>query len=160
MKGWFGLKNGNILKTPQYNIFTKVVYVQKQVNSKGVRTKLLTLQGAENLILRKAHVFNLSFTGFKLCFNYKDLIPRSLKFQVKLHSLWNKHLSMYLPDMNMDLEGKVIIVQNIGKGNFVADMEFCSSVPSYWHECLFDLWPLNNIQKTSHTANKHLTIVH
>ena len=108
---------------------------------KGIKAASITLSNEDNLIVKKAFISQVSPTGFNLTFNYRDLVPESLKFQLHLHSLWYKNIHMYIPDMEMDLEGKVIGTRHMGKGNFEVNIEFFQEVPQYWGECLFDLWP-------------------
>ena len=107
----------------------------------GVKAASITLSNEDNLIVKKAVVSEVSPHGFNLTFHYRDLVPKSLKFQLHLHSLWYKNIHMYIPDMEIDLEGKVIGTRHIGKGNFEVNVEFSQEIPQYWCECLFDLWP-------------------
>ena len=107
----------------------------------GVKAASITLSNEDNLIVKKAVVSKVSPHGFNLTFNYRDLVPESLKFQLHLHSLWYKNIHMYIPNMEIDLEGKVIGTRHIGKGNFEVNVEFSEEIPQYWCECLFDLWP-------------------
>lgn len=107
----------------------------------GIKAASITLSNEENLIVKKAFVSKLSPQGFNLIFNYRDLVPESLKFQLHLHSLWYKDIHTYIPDMEMDLEGKVTGTRHLGKGIFEVNIEFFQEVPKYWRECLFELWP-------------------
>lgn len=108
---------------------------------KGLKAASITLSNEDNFIVKKAFISKVSPTGFNLTFNYRDLVPESLKFQLHLHSLWYKNIHVYIPDMEIDLEGKVIGTRHMGKGNFEVNIEFSEEVPKYWCECLFDLWP-------------------
>ena len=108
---------------------------------KGVKAASITLSNEENLIVKKALISQVSPAGFNLIFNYRDLVPESLKFQLHLHSLWYKNIHMYIPDMEMEMEGTVIGTRHLGTGNFEINIEFFQEVPKYWRECLFDLWP-------------------
>jgi len=109
--------------------------------TKGVRASSITLVNEENLIVKKALVSYMGLNGFNLTFNYRDLVAESLKFQLHLHSLWYKNIHVYIPDMEMELEGQVVRTQHLGNGNFEIKIFFFQEVPKYWRECLLDLWP-------------------
>ena len=109
--------------------------------TKGVRASSITLANEENLIVKKARVSHISPTGFNLTFNYRDLAAESLRFQLHLHSIWYKDIHVYIPDMEMELEGQVVGTQHLGNGNFEINIFFFQEVPKYWRECLLDLWP-------------------
>ena len=108
---------------------------------KGIKASSITLSHEENLIVKKAFISHLNSEGFSLVFNYRDLVLPSLKFQLHLHSLWYKDIHIYIPDMDMDLEGRVTGTRHLGKGCFEVNIEFFQEVPKYWRECLFELWP-------------------
>ena len=109
--------------------------------AKGVKATSIALSYEENLIVKKALVQEVSPKGFNLIFNYQDLLIDSLKWQWDLRTLWYKNIDMYIPDMEMDLEGKVMGIKRLDKGNFEVNMEFPHNQPLYWRECLFELWP-------------------
>ena len=109
--------------------------------TQGIKACSITLSNEENIVVKKAIVSEVTTSGFKLILNYRDLVPESLKFQLHLHSLWYKNIHIYIPDMDMDWEGRVIGTRHLGKGNFEVNIEFFQEVPKYWRECLFDLWP-------------------
>ncbi len=110
-------------------------------HAKRVKACSITLSNEEDIIVKKAFVSEVTPKGFKLILNYHDLVPESLKLQLHLHDLWYKNIHTYIPDMDMDWEGKVIGTQHLGKGNAEVNIEFFQEVPKYWCECLFDLWP-------------------
>ncbi len=107
----------------------------------GVKATSIALSQEESLIVKKAFVSEVSPKGFNLTFNYQDMVMDSLKFQWDLHTLWHKNIDIYIPDMEMDIEGKVIGAKHLGQGNFEVNMEFSQESPVYWRECLFELWP-------------------
>lgn len=107
----------------------------------GVKATSIALSHEESLIVKKAVVSEVSPKGFNLTFNYQDLIMDSLKFQWGLHTLWYKNIDIYIPDMEMDIEGKVIGAKRLEQGKFEVNIEFSQEAPVYWRECLFELWP-------------------
>jgi len=115
--------------------------LEQENNNKGIKATAITLSNEENIIIKKAIVSQLNTTNFSLIFNVYDLLLPSLKYQLHLHSLWYKNIHTYIPDMEMDLEGKVIGTRHLGKGSFEINIEFFQEVPKYWRECLMDLWP-------------------
>ena len=108
---------------------------------KGVRASSITLSNEENFIVKKAFIPQIKPSGFHLIFNYRDLVAESLKFQLHLHSLWYKNIHMYIPDMQIELEGTVVSTQHLGKGTFKVNIKFPKTTPKYWRECLSELWP-------------------
>ena len=108
---------------------------------KGVKAASITLSNEENFIVKKALIPQIEPSGFHLIFNYRDLVAESLKFQLHLHSLWYKNIHMYIPDMQIELEGKVVSTQHLGEGTFKVNIQFSKTVPQYWRECLSELWP-------------------
>ncbi len=109
--------------------------------SKGLKVAVIALSPEEKLVVKKAFVSALNLTGFKLIFHNKDLVSDSLRQPFHLRSLWKKDLYMYVPDMEMNLEGRVVGAQHLENGKWEVNMAFSSSAPRYWRECLCDLWP-------------------
>ena len=110
--------------------------------SRGLKVAVIALSPEEKLIVKKAFVSALNLTGFKLIFHNQDLISDSSKTQpFNLKSLWQKDLYMYVPDMEMNLEGRVTGAQQVENGKWEVKLAFSSSAPQYWRECLCDLWP-------------------
>lgn len=99
------------------------------------------LEEENNLIAKKAFISKVTPNGFNLKLYYKDLIPRSLRFHLNLGPLIGKKILMYIPAMNIDLEGTITKAQHIGNGHFNIHLDFFKDMPKYWCECLFELWP-------------------
>jgi hypothetical protein len=55
--------------------------------------------------------------------------------------LVNQRVVLFLPQMNLDLDGTVMRTKHIGKGQFELGIKFSDDVPEYWRECLIDLLP-------------------
>ena len=73
--------------------------------SKGVKVTIIALAEEEKLIMKKAFVSSLSPLGFKLIFHNRNFI--SEKLQTNFYNLWQKELYMYIPDMEIDLNGVI-----------------------------------------------------
>ena len=71
----------------------------------------------------------------------KDLLPTDLKSNLSLDSLIGQQVVLFLPQMNLDLDGTVNRTAHKGKGCFEIAIEFSRDVPEYWRECLIDLLP-------------------
>ena len=99
------------------------------------------LEEENNLIAKKAFISKVTTHGFNLNLYYKDLIPRSLRFHLNLNPLIGKKILMYIPAMNMDLEGTITEAHHTGNGYFNIHLNFFEDMPKYWCECLFELWP-------------------
>ena len=99
------------------------------------------LEEENHLIAKKAFISKVTSKGFNLNLYYKDLIPRSLRFHLSLSPLIGKKILMYIPAMNMDLEGTITKAQHTGGGHFNIHLDFFKDMPQYWRECLFELWP-------------------
>ena len=105
-----------------------------------LKASSISFLGEENIFLKKALISKLNSRGFNLIFHHRDLVPSALKFRPALHSFWDKSIHTYIPNMEMDLEGRVTGTRRLEKGNFEVNIEFSQETPSYWRECLFELW--------------------
>ena len=93
------------------------------------------------VIAKAGRIVNASTSGFLLEINRKDLVPKSLRENLNLESLLGQHVALYLPQMNLDLDGSVTRATHMGKGRFVVGVDFSYEVPEYWRACLVDLLP-------------------
>ena len=48
---------------------------------------------------------------------------------------------MFLPQLNLDLDGTIIRTKHIGKGVFEVALTFAPDTPHFWRECLVELLP-------------------
>ncbi len=111
-------------------------------NKLTFKASCIGLSNEENsLIAKKAFISKVTPNGFNLSLYYKDLIPRSLRFHLNLSPLLGKKILMYIPAMNMDLEGIITKAHHTGNGHFNIHLNFFEDMPKYWCECLFELWP-------------------
>ena len=113
-----------------------------KTSNKKIKASFITLSDREeSLISKKALFSQVTPNGFDLVLNRRDLVPSRLKFNINLNSLRKKNISLYVPAMEIDLEGTVIETMHLGKGVFKIRTEFLKEAPQYWGECLFELWP-------------------
>ena len=112
--------------------------VFKKESLQVVKAALITKE--DQLIIKKALLSCLHLEGFKLIFPPQELTSKALRYQLYLHSLWYKDIGVYIPDLQIDLEGKIINVQYF-QGKFELSVAFSVNTPKYWRECLLELWP-------------------
>ena len=108
----------------------------------NVKASCITVSdGEDQLIASRAFVSQMHKKGFELTLSRQDLFPPLLKYNINLNALHTKNLSLYIPSMEMDLEGTVARTQHMGQGTFKICLEFLKESPKYYNECLFELWP-------------------
>lgn len=93
------------------------------------------------MIARSAQIIDTSTSGLLLRVSRSNLVPKDLRENLSLKSLVGEHLAMFLPQMNLDLDGTVTRADHVGRGVFEIGVQFSAEVPLYWRECLVDLMP-------------------
>lgn len=101
----------------------------------------LTSLKSYRMLAQNAQIVDASPKGFLLQIDRKDLIPDELKKNLSLDELLQEQVVMFLPQMNLDLDGTIMRATHKGKGVFHIAIDFSASVPEYWRECLIDLLP-------------------
>ena len=94
-----------------------------------------------NLIANQGYIVDASIDGFLLVISRQDLVPDDLRQNLDLESIVGQDVVLYLPQMNLDLDGCVTRATHKGKGNFEVAVRFSPDIPEYWKECLMDLLP-------------------
>ncbi len=112
---------------------------RKTVDS--IEVSELTSLNQYKVLARAARITNASTSGLLLTLNRKDLVPRELRENISMQELVGQQVVMFLPQMNLDLDGSVVRAQHTGRGVFVVAIQFSDEVPLYWRECLIDLLP-------------------
>ena len=112
---------------------------RKSVDS--IHVEEITSLNSYSLIANEGYIVDASIKGFLMVVTRKDLVPKELKENLSIDSLVGKKLCLYLPQMNLDLDGKVVRTNHIGRGVFEIALEFSDEIPEYWRECLVDLLP-------------------
>lgn len=93
------------------------------------------------VIASQGYIIDASISGILLKINRKDLSQQQDKTNLSLERVHGQKVVLYLPQMNLDLNGTVIRAQHVGKGSFHIAIEFSNDFPDYWRECLIDLLP-------------------
>lgn len=94
-----------------------------------------------SVIATTGQIINASPSGFLLQIFRKDLIPEALKGTLTLDATLGQQVVLYLPQMNLDLDGTITRASHMGRGKFVVAIDFSTEVPIYWRDCLIDLLP-------------------
>ncbi len=93
------------------------------------------------IIAKKAQIMNASTSGFLMQIKRIDFEIDELKNNINIDTLLNEKIVLFLPQMNLDLEGLITRTKHLGKGVFEVAAQFSANVPEYWKECLIDLLP-------------------
>ena len=112
------------------------------------RKELASIEVAEltslanyKVLARAGEIIDASTSGLLMRVNRRDLIPKELRENLSLQELLGQHVVMFLPQMNLDLDGQITRAHHMGKGVFEIGLQFSEEVPLYWRECLIDLLP-------------------
>jgi hypothetical protein len=101
----------------------------------------LTSLSSYSVIAREGVIVDASQSGFLLSVDRKALIPKEYKENLTMANLVGHQVVMYLPQMNLDLDGTITRADHVGKGRFEIAITFSPEVPEYWRGCLVDLLP-------------------
>ena len=105
----------------------------------------LTSLNSYTLIAKQGYLVDVSSAGFILILSRKNLAHDHLRGHLTLDSIVGHDIVLYLPQMNLDLDGTVTRTTYQGRGTFEVCIEFGPEVPEYWKECLIDLLPSTEI---------------
>lgn len=101
----------------------------------------LTSLSSYSVVAREGVIVDASQSGFLVKVDRKELVPQEYRDNLNLTNLVGHQVVMYLPQMNLDLDGTVTRADHIGKGKFEIAITFSADVPEYWRGCLVDLLP-------------------
>lgn len=101
----------------------------------------LTSLSSYSVIAREGVIIDASQSGFLMRVERSNLIPKEYRENLSMDNLVGHQVVMYLPQMNLDLDGSVTRATHIGKGNFEIAVSFSPDVPEYWRGCLVELLP-------------------
>lgn len=101
----------------------------------------LTSLSSYAVIAREGVIVDASQSGFLLSVDRSHLLPKELRENLTLANLVGHQVVMYLPQMNLDLDGTITRADHVGKGRFEIAVTFSPDVPEYWRGCLVDLLP-------------------
>jgi hypothetical protein len=102
------------------------------------------------VIAHEGVIVDASRTGFLLRIERTQLLPKHLRENLDLNSLVGHQVVMFLPQMNLDLDGTITRAAHKGKGSFELALTFSEDVPEYWRDCLVDLLPAPGELEAAH----------
>ncbi len=94
-----------------------------------------------SVIAKTGQIVNASTNGFLVEIDRCDLVPEDLKKNLTLEATLGQQVVLYLPQMNLDLDGTISRTTHQGRGKYIVAIEFSPDVPEYWRACLIDLLP-------------------
>ncbi len=102
-----------------------------------------SVSSLENLtkIARTGAIVEASTSGILLIVKREDLVPTALRKNLNLDDLIGHKLLLHLPDLNLEIAGRVARTRFIGKEGFEVGIDYTDDAPEYWRECLVDLLP-------------------
>lgn len=101
----------------------------------------LTSLSSYSVIAHEGIIIDASRSGFLLRIARTQLVPKEFRENLTLEALLGHQVVMYLPQMNLDLDGTITRAAHVGKGSFEIAVTFSADVPEYWRDCLVDLLP-------------------
>lgn len=101
----------------------------------------LTSLSSYSVIAHEGAIVDASRSGFLLRVERTKFVPADLRENLTIDNLVGHQVVMYLPQMNLDLDGTVTRTAHLGKGHFEIAVTFSPDVPEYWRECLVELLP-------------------
>jgi hypothetical protein len=103
-------------------------------------TQIINCESLKKLF-KVGYIIDTSLNGFLLSVDRKDVIQEDLKSSLSLDSLIGTPVSLFISEMELELDGKIKVTRHIGKGLFEVFVHFSPETPKYWRECLMDLMP-------------------
>jgi hypothetical protein len=101
----------------------------------------LTSLSSYSVIAREGVIIGASQSGFLIRIDRNQLVPKEYRENLSMTNLIGHQVVMYLPQMNLDLDGAITRAEHVGKGSFEIACTFSSDVPEYWRDCLVELLP-------------------
>jgi len=115
--------------------------IANRKKTEGIEIHDLTSISSYSVIARVGRIVNASNTGFLVEVDRQSLVPAELRDNLSLESTMGQQVVLYLPQMNLDLDGTITRAIHLGKGRFGIAIDFSYDVPDYWRDCLVDLLP-------------------
>lgn len=105
--------------------------------------------GLSNCMVIANQAYIVEANGYDLMLRIfsKNLDEGWLK-HTSLESLVSEDLSLFITDMNMDVEVQVLkVYQNLGENNTYVDIkiQLASSLPEYWVDCFADTFTKKSV---------------
>lgn len=123
----------------------KAVKAERRVAARKIvdfiRIAELTSLSSYSVIAREGVIMDASPSGFLVVVERTQLATKELRENLTLKPMVGHQVVMYLPQMNLDLDGTVTRADHVGKGRFEIAITFSPDVPEYWRDCLVELLP-------------------
>lgn len=101
----------------------------------------LTSLSSYSVIAHEGVIADASQSGFLLKIERSQIVPKDLRENLTMQGLVGHQVVMYLPQMNLDLDGTITRADHVGKGMYEIAVKFSPDVPEYWRDCLVELLP-------------------
>ena len=92
-------------------------------------------------IAKDCEIIEASITGLLMQVKRQDLLPSHLRSNLTIDCLIGDMVFLHLEDMNLEISGKIVRTQFLGKSGFLIAVDYSEDSPEYWRECLMDLLP-------------------
>ena len=92
-------------------------------------------------IAKDCEIIEASITGLLMQVKRQDLLPLHLRANLTIDCLIGDMVFLRLEDMNLEISGKIVRTQFLGKNGFLIAVDYSEDSPEYWRECLMDLLP-------------------
>lgn len=113
----------------------------KRKHLEKIEIEDLTALSDYGVIAHKGYIVDASAMGFKVEIHRDNILPQKLRGQLNLDVLNTEHIALYLPQMDLDLDGRITRSEHQGAGVFHLAIDFSHTAPEYWRMCLVDLLP-------------------
>ncbi len=92
-------------------------------------------------IAKNGDIIEASITGLLMKVRRQDLLLSHLRANLNIDCLIGDEIFLRLEDMNLEISGKIVRTQFMGKDGFLIAIDYSEDSPEYWRECLIDLLP-------------------
>lgn len=94
-----------------------------------------------NVFASEAKIVDVSSSGYLMHISRQHFTQTELRDTLSLDAVIGHQIAMFLPQLNLDLDGTIIRAKHVGKGFFEVAVTFTPETPQFWRECLVDLLP-------------------
>src|SRR3954466_1130804 len=101
----------------------------------------LTLCSSYEIVAARGELQAASIENFVIRFAREDLLSPEHRSSLNLSFLVGEPVALYLPQMNLDLDGTITHIRHLGRGQFDFVISYSEGVPEYWRESLVTLLP-------------------
>ncbi len=119
--------------------------IEKRVTERKHVEKLnvvdVTTLSDYQVIAHEAFILDASSGGFLLEISRSNFASEELKENISIDKVLGDRIALFMPQMNLDLNGTITRADHVGKGVYHVAVSFSHDVPEYWRQCLVDLMP-------------------